>query len=79
MAHAAQHVLLLTLGVFGAWTLRRHSQFVLVVSTMGSFWVVHAAAVVMYRYRDPIMPIMIVFAAIGFVALCRRRAVRSAT
>jgi hypothetical protein len=71
---ALQHILLMTLGVFGVWTLHRHAQAIVFGVTICSFWAIHAAAVVMYRYRDPIMPIVIVFAAVGFVALFRRKA-----
>jgi Dolichyl-phosphate-mannose-protein mannosyltransferase len=73
---AVQHILLLALGVFGAWTLRRHPLAPVLGLTVASFWAIHAAAVVMYRYRDPVMPIVIVFAAVGFVTLFRRKAAR---
>ncbi len=73
---ALQHIFLMTLGVFGAWTLRRNPQAILFGLTISSFWAIHAAAVVLYRYRDPIMPIMIIFAAVGIVTLFRRRAAR---
>jgi hypothetical protein len=36
------------------------------------FWVVHAAAYIIPRYRDPVVPLLIVLAAVQVVAWARR-------
>lgn len=38
------------------------------------YWVIHAAAYVIPRYRDPVMPLLIVLATCQVVAWARRGA-----
>ncbi len=73
----AQHVLIVVLGSYGLWQCRRNPDAALLAAIITSFWAVHAATYVIVRYREPIMPIMIVFAALALSSGLSRQAARS--
>ncbi len=68
-----QHTRILALAVAGLWQLRRVPGALLVTIALGAFWAVHAVTYVMVRYREPIMPILIVLAALAVWNLVLRR------
>ncbi len=69
-----QHSLILLLGAMGLLAWRRAPATPVLAIIIASFWVVHALTYVMVRYREPVMPILIVFAAIAvWMAIVPRR------
>ena len=62
----AQYLLLLVCGLAGlAFAMRDRTAAVLCAATIGLFWGLHAVAYIIPRYRDPVMPVLL----IGAVAL----------
>lgn len=72
----AQHLAILLFAIIASAYYAREPgkrmQLAIVALTISSFWAVHAATYIIPRYRDPIMPLMIVLAAWAFVELCTR-------
>jgi hypothetical protein len=60
----AQHMLIMALGLWGLWTLRKRHDARLIGIAIGGFWVVHALTYIIVRYRDPVMPLLIALAAV---------------
>ena len=69
----AQYLLILSFGIvaFATNTLRSSKGLILAV-LIGSFWIVHAATYIIVRYRDPVMPLMIVCAVTAIIAILKR-------
>lgn len=44
----------------------------LLVATIASFWLIHAVTYIIPRYREPVMPLMIVLAAVGLCKIVPR-------
>jgi hypothetical protein len=65
-----QYALILLLGLWALWRGRiaRHQRNV-TLAIIAGFWVVHAAAYVMPRYRDPVVPVLML---LGVATLARR-------
>lgn len=60
----AQFTLVLLLGVAGAVSCRRtHPLTGWIVAAITLFWLLHAVAYVMPRYREPVMPLLLIMAA----------------
>ncbi|NBC36507.1 hypothetical protein GTZ99_08055 [Novosphingobium sp. FSY-8] len=64
MGEVAQYLLFVGLGAFGLWSgaLAGRARAILLMAISG-FWGLHAAAYIIERYRDPIMPLVMVLAA----------------
>jgi hypothetical protein len=61
----AQHILIVLGGLIGALALwRRNPAVLIIVSVILGFWAVHAATYNIVRYRDPVMPLMLVLASL---------------
>ena len=70
LGEVAQYVFLLLLGGYALLTGRvARDQRRVILALIAGFWVVHAAAYVMPRYRDPVMPVVML---LGVAALARR-------
>lgn len=70
LAEVAQYLLLLILGGYALFSGRlARDQRRVVLALIAGFWLVHAAAYVMPRYRDPVMPVVMLLAA---TAVARR-------
>lgn len=65
----AQYLLVMLTGVLGLVLLirRRRIEGMLLAATLSGFWLVHALTYVIPRYREPIMPLMLICAV---MALC---------
>jgi hypothetical protein len=73
IAEVAQYLLLLLLGGYALLSGRvAREQRRVILAVIVGFWVVHAAAYVMPRYRDPVMPVVMLLA----VAAIARRGVQ---
>jgi hypothetical protein len=73
IGEVAQYGLILLLALWALWhgrVTREHRRVILAIIV--GFWVVHAAAYVMPRYRDPVMPVLMLLA----VAAISRRGVK---
>ncbi len=64
LVDVAQHLIIMVLGLWGLWQMRRREDAWTVTIVIAAFWGVHALTYIITRYRDPMMPLMIVFAAI---------------
>ncbi len=64
LVDVAQHLIIMALGLWGLWQMRRREDARTVAIVIAAFWAVHALTYIITRYRDPIMPLMIAFAAI---------------
>lgn len=71
-------ILLLALSGFCSAAVSMRDRLVLGATIVG-FWIIHAAAYVLPRYRDPIMPIVIIMAAIPLSASLSRVLARRET
>jgi hypothetical protein len=61
----AQHVVIVALGVVGALALRRRMPAIgVVAAVIVAFWLLHGAAYIIPRYREPVMPLMIVLGSL---------------
>jgi hypothetical protein len=70
LAEVVQYLMLLALGAVALLSGRvARDQRRVIMALIAGFWLVHAAAYVMPRYRDPVMPVVIV---LGVAALARR-------
>ncbi len=70
LAEVLQYLLLLILGGYALLTGRvARDQRRVIMALIAGFWLVHAAAYVMPRYRDPVMPVVML---LGVAALARR-------
>lgn len=70
IVEVAQYALFLVLGAYALLTGRvARDQRRVMLAIIAGFWVVHAAAYVMPRYRDPVMPVVML---LGVAALARR-------
>ena len=68
-----QYLLLLALGLVGAFSRRMASDAVLVIAaTILGFWAIHGITYNIVRYRDPVMPVVIVLASVGLRDLIAR-------
>lgn len=71
-----QHVAILILGVVGMIIAARaratRAGAIPLVLMVLAFWAIHAAAYIILRYRDPVMPLMIAFASVAAWALIER-------
>lgn len=74
LVEVAQYVAIMALGLCAFFTrsLGRRDKWI-VGALIASFWAVHAAAYIVARYRDPVVPLLIVLASITIVAWVRRR------
>jgi hypothetical protein len=64
-----QYLLIALLALAAVITLRtRHPAINWIAAAIALFWLVHAAAYVMPRYREPVMPLVIVLAALFIAA-----------
>ncbi len=74
LLEVAQHLLILGLGLL-AFLSRplRSAKGAIFAALVVSFWIVHAAAYIIVRYRDPVIPLLIICAATGIGALFARR------
>ncbi len=74
LVEVAQHILILGMGLlaFAARPLRS-AKGAIMATLIASFWIVHAAAYIIVRYRDPVMPLLIICAATGVGALLSAR------
>ncbi len=62
----AQFTIVLLLAVAGAVACRRSNPLIgWLLAATGLFWLLHAAAYVMPRYREPVMPLLLIVAALG--------------
>lgn len=62
----AQFACVVLLAVAGAVACRRSNRPIgWLVAATGLFWLLHAAAYVMPRYREPVMPLLVILAALG--------------
>jgi 4-amino-4-deoxy-L-arabinose transferase-like glycosyltransferase len=69
-----QHVLILIAGIWGALFYAKGSaQVRIVIATVLSFWVVHAATYNIVRYREPVMPLMLALASLPVASVLKRR------
>jgi hypothetical protein len=59
-----QHLIIMALGLWGLWLMRRKEDARTVAIVIAAFWGVHSLTYIITRYRDPVMPLMIAFAAI---------------
>jgi hypothetical protein len=64
LVDVAQHLIIMALGLWGLWLMRQREDARTVAIVMVAFWGVHALTYIITRYRDPVMPLMIAFAAI---------------
>lgn len=72
-AEALQHIVIVFLGAFALIRWRQRSKAErLILITVGCFWIVHAAAYVMPRYRLPVLPLLLVTATSVAMPLVRR-------
>ena len=70
----AQFVALIALGLIAAIALRRaYPKTRWIIAAIGLFWILHSAAYIIVRYREPIMPLLIVLAALLVAHWCRPR------
>jgi Dolichyl-phosphate-mannose-protein mannosyltransferase len=61
----AQHILIVLGGLIGALLLWRRNPAVLIIaSVILGFWAAHAATYNIVRYRDPVMPLMLILASL---------------
>lgn len=60
----AQHLIIMALGLLAMWRMRARDEARTVALVIAAFWAVHALTYIIVRYRDPVMPLMIAFAAI---------------
>jgi hypothetical protein len=69
----AEHVVILMLGLCGAigW-FRRSPDIAPIVLAILGFWAIHGAAYMIIRYREPVMPLMIVLGALPIGAGLKR-------
>lgn len=72
-AEALQHVLIVLLGGLAVlqWRERTKAERLILI-TIACFWLVHAAAYVMPRYRLPVLPLLLVSATSTVMPLVRR-------
>lgn len=74
LIEVAQYLLILALALWGLWRWGfATGQRRLLLALVGSFWIIHAATYIIPRYRDPVMPLLIILAAAGLAALAQRR------
>lgn len=72
LGEVAQYLLLLGLGGFALMSGRiARDQRRIVIALIAGFWLIHAAAYIIPRYRDPVMPVFMLLAG---AAVARRRA-----
>jgi hypothetical protein len=65
-----QYALILLFGLWALWRGRiSQGQRRVVLAIIGGFWIIHAAAYVMPRYRDPVVPVLML---LGVATLARR-------
>lgn len=71
-----QHLAILVFGVAGMVLTARNRGMRVYAAVLGlivaGFWVIHAATYIIPRYRDPVMPLMISFAAVAAWSLIGR-------
>ncbi|MFM6854942.1 MAG: hypothetical protein ACKOUM_12770, partial [Sphingopyxis sp.] len=69
VAEVAQYLLIAALGLAGLLNRRVDGgQRAVLAVAIGGFWALHAAAYIIIRYRDPIMPVLMLLAA---ALMCR--------
>ncbi len=74
-ADAVQHLVIVMLGGLAVMQWRRRTRAErLILMTIACFWLVHAAAYVMPRYRLPVLPLLLVSATAVGLPLVRRYA-----
>lgn len=59
-----QYIAIALLGLGGFWLNRRRPEVAIAFAIAASFWLLHAVAYIIPRYREPIMPIFIIAAAL---------------
>jgi hypothetical protein len=70
IGEVVQYALILLLALWALWHGRvARAQRRVVLALIGGFWLVHAAAYVMPRYRDPVVPVLML---LGVATLARR-------
>lgn len=66
-AEIVQYIAILAAGLVGlVWAPISSKKKAIFISFILAFWVIHAATYIIPRYRDPIVPILIIFAASSF-------------
>jgi Dolichyl-phosphate-mannose-protein mannosyltransferase len=74
LVEVAQHLLILGIGLLAFFARPlRSAKGAIIAALVGSFWIIHAAAYIIVRYRDPVMPLLIICAATGIGALLSAR------
>jgi hypothetical protein len=68
-------ILLFALLAFGSRLIARDGKWIFAAMIAG-FWLIHAAAYIIVRYRDPAIPLLIVMAAVPVAAWIERRVAR---
>lgn len=75
-----QFLIVVLLAGAGALLCRRqHPLIGWLIGAIGLFWLLHAAAYVMPRYREPVMPLLLILAALALSSLAQRWRSRAAT
>jgi hypothetical protein len=74
-----QYLVIVVAGVlaFRSRLVARDGKWVIAAMIVG-FWAIHASAYVIARYRDPVIPLLIVMASVPMAAWLRKRVVRGA-
>jgi hypothetical protein len=72
LGEVAQYLLILTLAAAGLGAIRPGPRAILLVGA-GGFWALHAAAYIIERYRDPVMPLLITLGAVGLARFLQTR------
>lgn len=69
-----QYLVIVVAGVlaFRSRTIARDEKWV-IAAMIGGFWMIHASAYVIARYRDPVMPLLIVMGSISVANWLRKR------
>jgi hypothetical protein len=75
LGEVAQYLLILALAGFGLASIAPAPRTILLAGA-GGFWLLHAAAYIIERYRDPVMPLLIVLAATGLARFLQTRPTR---
>jgi hypothetical protein len=73
----AQHLLILGLAGWGFAQMRHDPRVQAIAFAIAGFWLLHAAAYIITRYREPVMPLLIVLAAIPVAGLVERRCAKT--
>ena len=73
LAEVAEYLLIVVLAIAAlVWRRVAWRDAWLLAATIGGFWLVHTAAYIIPRYRDPVVPLLIALAALGVAATVER-------